>query len=127
MVLSTRVSKVAVLPSLEPCLIHQTGQLKWKRKIAKNYVPNVQRHPIKSISSTVKFKNGYHQDVVNSLRQKITFSQESPMIDKNVFLGDPFLQRCLFRLIPDRQCHENVQNDLIRFGQRISSEISVTR
>ena len=124
MVLSTRVSKVALVPNLEPCLIYQTGQLQWKRNIRKINALNVQRHPVKFTSSTVQSKNEYHQEVITNLWQKNSFSQESPVIDKNVFLGDPFLQRCLFRLIPDRQCHTNVQNDLIRFGQRVSSEIS---
>ena len=68
--------------------------------------------------------NRYHQNVVNTINQNESFVQDGPNADKNVFLGDTFLQRCVLRLIQDSGYHENVKTDLIRFGKRISSEIA---
>ena len=81
-------------------------------------------HRIKFTSFAPHHSNRYHQNIVKTIIQKESFIQKGPNIDKNVFLGDAFLQRCLARLIHESGYHENVITDLIRFGKRISSEIN---
>ena len=65
-----------------------------------------------------------YKDVSTVFSQNNSFSQEKPKLDDNVFLADPFLQRCLARLTPESEYNDNIKEDLIRFGRRISAEIS---
>ena len=59
----------------------------------------------------------------NILRQKDLFSQDSPKHDENMYLADPFLIRCLERLIAKDVYERDVHPDLSKFGHRVTSEI----
>ena len=60
---------------------------------------------------------------LNVLRQRDLFAQDGPKHDENMYLADPFLQRCLERLIPKDTYDSVVHPDLSRFGKRVSAEI----
>ena len=51
------------------------------------------------------------------------FAQDGPQHDRNAFSADPFLQRCLLRLIPNDVYEALVRPDLVRFGRRLAPEI----
>ena len=62
-------------------------------------------------------------NITSILNQDTFFAQAGPQHDLNSYLADPFLQRCLTRLIPKDVYDEHVRPDLSRFGQRAAPEI----
>merc|ERR1712226_894697 len=59
----------------------------------------------------------------NILRQNHSFAQDGPKHDENMYLADPFMRRCLQRLIPKDTYARDVHPDLSKFGHRVTAEI----
>ena len=82
-------------------------------------------HSLNCNSELNESKCDAKQNVTSSVKPSIdlSFAQEGPQHDNNAFTADPFLQRCLLRLIPKDIYDTQVHPDLLRFGQRIAPEI----